>query len=52
MRNICSDKELVPLLCEKLGEACRSPDEGQCEQAMFRVCSLLINLKGKNDSTI
>ena len=48
MRTICSDEELVPMLCEKLVKACKEADEQQCELAMFRVCSLLICMKGRN----
>ena len=51
MRTICSDEELVPMLCEKLVKACKEADEQQCELAMFRVCSLLICMKGRNITT-
>ena len=51
MRTICSDEELVPMLCEKLVKACKEADEQQCELAMFRVCSLLICMKGRNTTT-
>ena len=47
MRDICGDKELASMLCEKLTIACKE-DGQQCEQAMFRVCSLLINMNGRS----
>ncbi|KAL4223436.1 Phosphatidylinositol 4-kinase alpha [Mactra antiquata] len=56
MRSICSDSELVKLLCDRLESACMETvrkhrflklnigDVEQCKQAMFRVSSLLISM--------
>ncbi|XP_053375288.1 phosphatidylinositol 4-kinase alpha-like [Mercenaria mercenaria] len=48
MRSICSDDELVKLLCDRLEKACQDTDVEQCKQAMFRVSSLLICMEDIN----